>query len=269
MLAHQSSSVPLKKTRLTDRQCALVGQLKVIDNRAVFEGEQIDDWPALKKVMTVLGGTWKKGSKGALGGFVFADDVDAAELVRLAWKTGEILDPNAHDFFPTPDGLADRVAVYAQIGAGMSVLEPSAGKGALALAVQRRCPTAQVVCVELLAANEKALRAAGLAMVFARDFLGCKPEHFADFDRVVMNPPFSKRLDIAHVRHAFDFLKSGGRLVAIMSSGVAHRSDSLALNFRALVANNGGHIEENPAGSFKVSGTMVGTVTVVLPKRGA
>ena len=86
------------------------------------------------------------------------------------------------------------------------------------------------------------------------------------FDRVVMNPPFNKaRADIHHVLHAFKFLKKGGRLVAIMPSGVRFRDDKLTNEFRDLVLSCG-TIEDLPEQSFKESGTLVNTVLVILNK---
>jgi type I restriction-modification system DNA methylase subunit len=84
---------------------------------------------------------------------------------------------------------------------------------------------------------------------------------------VLMNPPFDKkRSDIHHVLHALKFLKPGGRLVAIMPSGVTFREDALTRDFRGIVEARGGHIEELPDRSFKQSGTMVNTVLVVIPE---
>ena len=51
------------------------------------------------------------------------------------------------------------------------------------------------------------------------------PEVVGRFDRVVMNPPFCRGRDLDHVRHALRFVAPGGRLVAIMSAGVAFRED--------------------------------------------
>jgi 16S rRNA G1207 methylase RsmC len=84
------------------------------------------------------------------------------------------------------------------------------------------------------------------------------------FDRIVMNPPFADQQDIRHVRHALGFLKPGGRLVAIMSAGVTFREDRLAREFRALVEDRGGTIEELPADAFKASGTGVLAVLVTI-----
>ncbi len=256
------------KAKLTDRQRALLAEVRVEDNRAIFGGAVIPDWKALKSVLEALGGRWVKGGKARPGGFVFADDVDAEAMVSTARATGEILDPRKADFFPTPAPLADRVAARAGIAPGLSVLEPSAGRGALALAAIRAgASLLDVHCVELLPENVAALAALGFATV-AADFLTVTPA-VGLFDRVAMNPPFGKRADVAHVRHAFTFLKPGGRLVAIMSAGVTFRDDTIGSAFRAFIAINGGSIEELPAGSFREAGTMVGTVMVSLERSAA
>jgi predicted RNA methylase len=267
MVAAAPAVASPKKTRLTDRQRVLLADLVVQNDRAVFTGPPIDDWAALKKVMIALGGTWAKGSKKAPGGFVFPDEVDAAEVVRLARETGEILDPNAHDFYPTPDALADRVVALADIREGMSVLEPSAGRGALALAVRRADPRTHVVCVEFLETNRAALVALGFTVAHQTDFLAVEPRPGGTYHRVVMNPPFSRGLDARHILHAFGFVKPGGRLVAIASAAVEYRTIATMKALRALIQEHGGYIERNPEGSFREAGTMVGTVTVVLPRR--
>ena len=53
------------------------------------------------------------------------------------------------------------------------------------------------------------------------------------YDRVLMNPPFEKGADMAHVRQAFNHVKAGSRLVAIMSNGFRFRPTSRATGFRA------------------------------------
>jgi phospholipid N-methyltransferase len=247
--------------RLTDRQRELLGYVVVTDNVAVFARDEIiPDWKALKAVMVALGGKWKTKK-----GFFFPDDTDAAELVRLAAATGEILDPRAADYFPTPHWLADGLVHKAQIPNGAKVLEPSAGRGAIVAAVLRPHADAAITAVEALPANVAAYRASHLPGVRQADFLTLTARELGTFDRVVMNPPFSARADIHHVRHAFGFLRPGGRLVAIMSAGVAFRQDRVALEFRALVASGkSGRIEPNPEGAFLESGTGARTVTVVM-----
>lgn len=237
----------------------------VVENVARFmSNEHQADWAAVKKVFLALGAKWRTGKP---GGFVFPEAIDGVEVVRLAIESGEIVDPRKAGFFPTPDALADRIVAVAGIRPGDTVIEPSAGRGAIARAVLRACPSADLVCVELLPDNAAALRSAGL-LVIEGDFLSLDPKRsLLRANVVVMNPPFSAGADIEHVRHAISFLVStgGGRLVSVMSAGVVYRQNGRANVFRRMVAELGGRFEENPDGSFAESGTMVRTVTLVIP----
>jgi type I restriction-modification system DNA methylase subunit len=102
------------------------------------------------------------------------------------------------------------------------------------------------------------------------DFLAVSPDtpNFGGnlFDRVVMNPPFSRQADIRHVLHAFRFLRAGGRLVSVMSASVQFRENRLTTDFRKFVSDHKGRIESTPQGSFAVSGTLVNTVIVTLER---
>jgi predicted RNA methylase len=252
--------------KLTDRQRELLSVITVGgDNIARFPAEpRIPDWKALKDVMVALGGKWKKSD-----GFAFEEDVDATELVRCARETGEIVDPRAADLFETSEELAALLADRLELKSGMHVLEPSAGRGALIRAVRRAEPKAILTVVEALEQNSKALdtciRWNTDDVVLFDDFLRVDFEKsgIGKFDRVAMNPPFSKRADIHHVIHAFDCLAPrDGVLVAIMSAGVKYRDDKLGRYFRSVLEGARGEIWDNPPGSFKAAGTMVNTVMV-------
>jgi hypothetical protein len=88
------------------------------------------------------------------------------------------------------------------------------------------------------------------------------------FDACVMNPPFSRRADIHHVRHAARFVRPGGRLAAIMSGGIRFRGDKLGVEFRSWLSAQGATIEDNDHGAFSESGTEVSTVMVAFTVRG-
>lgn len=254
--------IKLGMASLSDRQRELLNLVRVEDNFAVYTGtDRIPDWELLKRIMVALGGKWAKASKKRPGGFAFGDESDAAELVRLALETGEVFDPKAADFFPTPAGLAKLLVERADLDFTSRILEPSAGDGALVRAAREAQPGAHIVACEALEPNREKLR--GLADVLDHgDFLAVNHAALPRFTHVLMNPPFGKRNDIHHVRHALGFLELGGTLVAIMSSGVKFREDKLAKDFRALVAANDGTIWDNPAGAFLESGTGVNTVMV-------
>lgn len=70
------------------------------------------------------------------------------------------------------------------------------------------------------------------------------------YDRIIMNPPFSKRRDAEHVMHAYTLLKPGGRIVAIMGEGVFFGQDKKAEDFRNWLDEVGGTSEKLPEGSF-------------------
>lgn len=161
---------------------------------------------------------------------------------------------------------ARRIIGEADIRPGDRILEPSAGTGRLidAAAELTFAETLTVCAVESNPALASALRFKyPSAFVHCGDFLEFTPP--ADrFDVVVMNPPFSDQADIRHVMHAATFLRPSGRLVAIMSAGVAFRCDKLATGFRAFVQRRRGEIRPLPPDSFRQSGTGVSTVLVRL-----
>jgi hypothetical protein len=249
--------------RLTDRQRQLLAGFEAgPDNVVRYSGaDHVPDWVEAKLVLELLGGTWRRAKP--KGGFHFPDDLDAAELLRLALAAGEVLDPKLAGFFETPVHLADRIAALGELTPGCRVLEPSAGKGRIALAARRACPGALISCVELMPANRAALEAEGFELI-GKDFLALEAR--AEFDAVLMNPTFNKRGDIHHTRHAWGWLRAGGRLVAVTSAGVEFREDELAREFRAWVEQHGGRIERLPEGTFRESGTDVGTCLVTVRK---
>jgi hypothetical protein len=271
-----SSTIGIGRSALSDRQRQLLAHIRVESNFAVYtSNDRIPDWPVLKTIMVALGGTWKTGGKKAPGGFRFPDDLDAAELVRLAKETGEITDPKAAELFETPLALGSVAVERLEVQAGMRVLEPSAGRGALVRALVTAQHRLHIEAMEAVDENIAGklgalihggggLRLTGVFNVVHGDFMLAEPGRTwrEPFDRVLMNPPFSKRQDIRHVRHAYNFLAPGGVLVAIMSAGVKYRGDKPGREFREFVTANQGEIWDNPPNSFAESGTGVSTVMV-------
>jgi predicted RNA methylase len=235
----------LSKAEINGAAVALTGQL----DRKLYE--------RTNKALEAAGGKWNRKAKA----HVF--DADASERIEQMIATGDIVVPkDEFNFFPTPVVIVDEMLSMASIGAGMRVLEPSAGKGAIAIPCAEL--GADVDCVELLDANFAALQDdARLRKVVHTDFLQLEPRPI--YDRVLMNPPFLKQADIKHVTHALKFLKPGGLLVSIMASSVSFRENKLTSEFRALVQESGGSIAPLPEGSFKESGTMANTVIVCIP----
>jgi predicted RNA methylase len=237
----------LSRAEINGNALALVGQL----DRKMYE--------RTNKVLEACGGKWNRKAKA----HVF--DMDAAERIEQILLTGEVEIPkDEFNYFPSPAAVVARLIELADIKPGMRVLEPSAGKGAIAYACASAGDYGTVDCYELMEANFVAL--AGdmrLGAVRWMDFLTQVPEPI--YDRVVMNPPFAKQADIKHVLHALKFLKPDGLLVSVMASSVTFRDNKLTQDFRDMIRARGGEIEALPEGSFKESGTAVNTVIVTIP----
>lgn len=177
-----------------------------------------------------------------------------------------------YGFFESPEAVVARVIDEASIWTreraqslgALSVLEPSAGRGALARAAAQAGHL--VTCVEVQSGLAAGLRDAGTYQrVICDDFLDVAPAGLGLFDRVIMNPPFDRGRDVDHVTHAMGFLAPGGRLVAVMSAGVEFREDAKTTDFRAEVERRGGRFLDLPHGSFAEAGTMVNTVLAIIP----
>ena len=172
------------------------------------------------------------------------------------------------DFFPTPVAVTEEMLAAADIRPGMAVLEPSAGMGHIADRIREK--GVEPVVAELEPQKRELLEAKGYEVV-GKDFMKDVSEG-KSYDRIVMNPPFSKRQDTEHVRRAYDLLKPGGRLVAIVSEGSFFGKDSKAAEFRDWLEEVGGTSEKLAEGSFNDPSlpvtTGVNTRMVVIEKEG-
>ncbi len=235
----------------------------------LFLDEQLERklYDRFMKVVKALGGRWVRHE----GAHVFEDEV--GPMVEELLQTGEY-SRTKQDFgqFDTPEEVAERVIEWAEIDldADLRVLEPSAGIGRLAL---RAClNNVRVFAIEL---DEK--RAATMqSLVDDEDkieildginFLEVEVAAKGPvYDRVIMNPPFAGQADIDHVRHAWELLKPGGILVAIMSASVDFRTNRKAEEFRQFLRDHDAEIEHLDEDAFKESGTMVRTIMVKIRK---
>jgi predicted RNA methylase len=194
-------------------------------------------------------------------------ETPAVAVERPAERPAPIMVDARFEFFPTPAPVVEQMIAAAGLQPGMTVLEPSAGTGAIAGPVQAL--GCHVDCVELSQDLARILDAGCYRQVIRADFLEYGPRDNPAgaeyYDRVMMNPPFARRADLAHVTHALRFVKPGGVLVAIMANGVTFHSYRETVAFRELVAASGGAITPLPDDAFKQSGASVRTVLVTIP----
>lgn len=150
-------------------------------------------------------------------------------------------------FFPTPRPIIEKMLDAAAIEPTHRVLEPSCGKGDILDAVRREYPDIDLTAVEQNCTLQGVLTAKGYnEIVHYEDFL----EHHGQYDRVCMNPPFEQCADIEHIRHAYDLLAPGGRVVAVASEHGFFANDAPSREFRAWLDERGAEVEELPVDAF-------------------
>jgi hypothetical protein len=168
-------------------------------------------------------------------------------------------------FYPTPDSVVDIVLRDARysIGSHSKVLEPSAGNGNM---VGKLLDTgASVDAVEIHAGRAAEIRRRfSKANVMEGNFLTMPANPVYDY--VVMNPPFYGTHWMEHVTHAFDFLKPGGRLIAILPVTAQVGETRKHETFREWASKHSMRFSDLPEGSFVESGTRINTVYLTLRK---
>ena len=196
-------------------------------------------------LLKMLGGKWNKSK----GGHVFPRDTRGTFKTCLDSKMVPDLKKRRQAFY-TPDEVVKQVIDHCWLPDKL-VLEPSAGSGAIALAA--RAAGAEVHCIELDPFESETLKQHGFK-TRTGDFLEMEPE--AIYDYVIMNPPFNKNQDSAHVLHALKWIKPYGKLCAIVSPsfkievlrGLAKKYGMDQVEFDTI-----------EAGAFKESGTNIET----------
>jgi Domain of unknown function (DUF3560) len=153
--------------------------------------------------------------------------------------------------YETPPELAAHMRNLADVQPGHKVLEPSAGLGALVRDVWCTALCLVEIVPQLARRLEKDFPK---AVVLCADFLDPSLQ-LGTFDRILMNPPFEKGIDVRHVQKARALLAPGGILVGICAGGPRQKE---ALEKHAV------SWEPLADGTFKQAGTMVSAVLFVM-----
>ena len=123
------------------------------------------------------------------------------------------------DYFATPEPLGYKMVEWADIKSGESVLEPSAGHGAIArwfpattknTAIEPSRELVATIRMNMLGSNNRIIEDR-----FENLSLNNK------YDTIVMNPPFgtASKTAMEHLEKAFKHLRNGGRVVALVPAG--------------------------------------------------
>ncbi|MDR0472345.1 MAG: class I SAM-dependent methyltransferase [Treponema sp.] len=205
----------------------------------------------VNKALVILGGKWNRSKRGHVFEESPADAIDDLLL------TGEVFDRKKEfQFFPTPPEVCKKICTFAEIDIYCDVLEPSAGQGNIAKEMLRYSPKS-ITVVELDEKHTPYLEGKYTHCFMGQDFLVWETKK--RFDRIVMNPPFSKKQDIKHIIRAFSLLKPSGILVAILSPSPFFCADKLSQDFRSFISEKGAVISDFEQGTFQDSGTSIRT----------
>lgn len=213
---------------------------------------------AVNKALEALGGKWNRGA----GGHRFAGD--AATKLAAMLSSGVVPPKNPDAFFPTPREVVAEMFALAEMDAltafdRPTLLEPSAGEGAIAIEARRMFPHYLTHCVEVNQERARHLSNSGLQHVWNTDFLTWDADG-QEYDRIVMNPPFNVDGDavawLTHIVRALELLHPDGILVSVVPSGYLYRDDRRHRAFRDGIADTS---EYRPLDdkSFASSGTGV------------
>ncbi len=214
------------------------------------------------KSLELIGGKWK-GNK--VMGFVFNEDpTDLLSQIANGEKRNL---KKEFQFFATPDSLCNELVELAELTNYHTILEPSAGQGAIIKAIHKVVPNVVVDCCEAMDVNQSFLKKLPNTNILCSDFLGLKAISSLKYDRIIANPPFSKNQDVDHVREMFAHLNSKGRLVSITSKHWQMSTNKKEVEFKNWLTDLGAQIIEVAAGEFKESGTNISTVIIVIDKK--
>lgn len=251
--------------KIADNILDILGECRVEGDTLYLPDGQLDrpTYEAVNKVITNIGGKWNRKVKG----HIFASG-DPAALLDNVILTGEAVDlKKQYQFFPTPRPVAEAMRHFADLDASCVVLEPSCGKGDLADVIYE-AGVQDLFGVELNNDMKPHLAEKPYTTITGVDFIdfAAAPNIRKRWTRIVMNPPFARQQDIAHIMAAFGILQPGGILVSVVSESPFFRSDKKSVEFRNFLNANEAEIYPVDDGAFKESGTMVRTRIIKVKK---
>lgn len=240
------------------RKCKVEG--KVLHLPPISDGP-LENYAEVRKALLNAGAKYKRNT------FVFP--TDAQPFIDRLTGGESVNIKQEFQFFATPKQLAERMVDLAELhehdGLGFgSILEPSAGQGAIVKAIHEATGGTSVIGYELMDANREALKKIRGLNIIGNDFL--QADETSKYDRIIANPPFTKNQDIDHIRKMYAVLAEGGVLVTISSISWTFGSQKKQVQFREWLDEIGAYQEELPADTFKESGTSVKTMLLVIKK---
>jgi predicted RNA methylase len=203
----------------------------------------------------------KAGGKYNKNGFIFEepaidvyDRIIGGENYNLKKK---------YQFYDTKPDTADYIVSMAHIKKEHTILEPSAGRGALIFAINRIFPDKLVYCYEMMPINIKYLGKIHTACFLGENFLNDRAH---TYDRIIANPPFSNNQDIDHLKKMYNRLNLGGKVVSVTSTHWQHSTGKKETEFRDWLGSKDYKVIYLPKDAFKGNGANVETRLIIINK---
>jgi len=115
------------------------------------------------------------------------------------------------DFYPTPLPVIEQMTAGLQM-AGKTILEPSAGSGAIVDYLQQH--GANVIACETDTRLRTIIQTK--CKMLADDFLTVTSDQISHISAIVMNPPFSKGTE--HLLHAYHTAPKGSKIICLLNA---------------------------------------------------
>jgi hypothetical protein len=236
------------------KKCKVEGYVIKLPQIRINRNEYVD----VKKQLELIGGKWKGGK---VFGFVF--QTDPTDLLKQITNGKKRNIKKEFQFFATPEKLATEIVEIADLKQHDTILEPSAGQGAIIKAINKVCDVVPD-CFELMDVNTVILNKSGLRFnLIGNDFL---KHNGKVYTKIIANPPFTKNQDIDHLKEMYECLARGGRLVCITSESWVNGNQKKQIDFRNWLDKLEAEIYPILSGTFKESGTMISAKIVVINK---
>lgn len=151
-------------------------------------------------------------------------------------------------FHPTPPQVGMQQVHLLDVKAGMSVCEPSGGKGDLIDCL------GQVIDLERIDLTIYEIDSRLCEIMQAKGYHPTQANFLEttgrQFNRILANPIFDNGQDMAHVRHMYSRLAPEGKLVTQMSEGTFTRSDNRTVEFREWLKQIGAQDAKLPEDTY-------------------
>ena len=179
----------------------------------------------------------------------------------------------------TPKEVINILIKKADIHPECSILEPSAGNGAIleALALDyKQWHSFDVTAVELnddkfrhingKLKNDLLARTFKSYQAFHSDFLKYNIPAGTGYDRVIAAPPFKDNIDLAHIKHMYNLLNEKGILVSLTTPYWMTNNEEHQVKFRKWLADKKYSITMLPDMTFVEKGKTVPTAIIKIYK---